>query len=58
VSRWQQQMNQGGVRALKLAGRTGRKPRLNEADRKRIIAELKRGPQALGTKPAYGPRGA
>ncbi|SRR6266481_2702082 len=48
VSRWQQQMNQGGMRALKQAGRAGRKSRLSEADRKRIVAGLQRGPQALG----------
>lgn len=48
VSRWDKQRNQGGVRALKKAGRAGRKPRLNAQDLQRIERGLKRGPQALG----------
>jgi transposase len=48
VSRWAQQLEQGGVRALKRAGRAGRKARLRPEDLRRIERGLKRGPQALG----------
>jgi transposase len=48
VSRWAQQLAQGGRKALKKAGRAGRKPRLKTADLRRIEHGLKRGPQALG----------
>jgi len=48
VSRWAKQIEQSGRAGLKKAGRAGRKPRLTEADLKRIERELKRGPQALG----------
>jgi transposase len=48
VSRWAQQLEQGGRRALRKAGRAGRKPRLNAADLRRIERGLKRGPEALG----------
>jgi transposase len=44
VSRWAQQREQGGKRALRKAGRAGRKPRLSAADLRRI----ERGPEALG----------
>src|SRR5208282_6514246 len=48
VGRWAQQLAEGGRRALKKAGRAGRKPRLKTADLRRIEHGLKRGPQALG----------
>jgi transposase len=48
VGRWAQQLAEGGRRALKKAGRAGRKPRLKTADLRRIEQGLKRGPQALG----------
>lgn len=48
VNRWAQQLAVGGREALRKAGRAGRKPRLSEADRRRIIAGLKQGPEALG----------
>ena len=48
VSRWAQQLNGGGLRALKRAGRAGRKARLRPEDLRRIEQGLKRGPQALG----------
>jgi transposase len=48
VSRWAQQLAQGGRKALKKAGRAGRKPRLKTADLRRIEQGLKHGPQALG----------
>jgi transposase len=48
VSQWARQLQQGGRRALKKAGRAGRKPRLRPEDLRRIERGLKRGPQALG----------
>ena len=48
VSRWAEQLQQQGRRALKKAGRAGRKPRLSVADLRRVESGLKRGPQALG----------
>ena len=48
VSQWAQQLEQGGRRALKKAGRAGRQPRLRPEDLGRIERALKRGPQALG----------
>src|SRR5215469_14846356 len=48
VSRWALQLEQGGMRALKRAGRAGRKGRLRPEDLRRIERGLKRGPQALG----------
>jgi len=48
VSRWDRQLQHGGLRALKKAGRAGRKPRLHPEDLRRIERGLKRGPQALG----------
>ncbi len=48
VSRWARQLKRGGLRALKKAGRAGRKPRLRPEDLRRIERGLKRGPEALG----------
>lgn len=48
VSRWAQQLEEGGLRALKRAGRAGRKAGLRSEDWRRIERGLKRGPQALG----------
>src|SRR5215469_808611 len=48
VSQWARQLQQGGWRALKKAGRAGRKPRLGSQDLRRIERCLQRGPQALG----------
>jgi putative transposase len=48
VSQWARQLEQGGRRALKKAGRAGRRPRLRPEDLRRIERGLKRGPQALG----------
>src|SRR3972149_5681419 len=48
VNRWAKQLAAGGRPALREGGRAGRKPRLREADRRRIIAGLKQGPEALG----------
>ena len=48
VNRWAKQLAVGGREALRKAVRAGRKPRLSEADRRRIVAGLKQGPEALG----------
>jgi len=48
VGQWARQLEQGGRRALKKAGRAGRKPRLHAEDLRRIERGLKRGPEALG----------
>jgi transposase len=52
VSRWAKQLEQGGKRVLRKAGRAGRKPRLSSEDLRRIEKCLKRGPQALGFETA------
>lgn len=48
VSRWAEQLQQEGRRALKKAGRAGRRPRLSTEDLRRVEIGLKRGPEALG----------
>jgi transposase len=48
VSQWARQLQQGGRRALKKAGRAGRKPRLSVEDLRRVERGLKGGPEALG----------
>jgi transposase len=48
ASRWAEQLKTGGLRALRQAGRAGRKARLHPEDLRRIERGLKRGPQALG----------
>ena len=48
VSRWAQELEHGGKRALGKAGRAGRRPRLHPEDLRRIKKGLKRGPEALG----------
>ncbi len=53
VNRWARQLEQGGKRALRKAGRAGRKPRLTAEDLRRIENGLKRGPQALGFETAW-----
>ena len=57
VSRWAQQLAAGGKKALKKAGRAGRKPRLSTADLRRIERGLQRGPEALGHERVCGPPG-
>jgi transposase len=47
VSRWAQQLERGGKRALRMR-RAGRHPRLRAEDLRRIEKGLKRGPKALG----------
>jgi transposase len=48
VNRWAKQLETGGSKALRKAGRAGRKPKLSDADREKIVEGLKRGPEALG----------
>jgi transposase len=48
VSRWAQQLEEGGVRALQRAGRAGRKACLRPEHLRCIERGLRRGPQALG----------
>jgi transposase len=48
VNRWAKDLAAGGRRALKRAGRAGRKPRLSAADLARIEVALKEGPEAHG----------
>jgi transposase len=48
VNRWARQLSDGGRRALRKAGRAGRKPLLQASDLRRIEEGLKRGPEGLG----------
>jgi transposase len=48
VGRWAKQLEQGGLRALRRAGRAGRKAQLGPEELRRIERGLKRGPEALG----------
>src|SRR5256712_12679956 len=48
VSRWAQQLEEGGLRGLKRAGRAGRKARLRRGELRRIERGLQRGAPALG----------
>lgn len=48
VGRWAKQLEEGGLRALKRAGRAGRKARLQTEDLRRIERRLKHGPEVLG----------
>jgi transposase len=48
VSRWYQQRKQGGVPALRGAGRAGRKPKLNAAQRRQVERALRQGARAHG----------
>ncbi len=48
VARWVQQYRAGGKAALKKAGRAGRKPRLKEPQRQRLVKLLLGGPEHLG----------
>jgi transposase len=50
VSRWAQELEQGGKRALRKAGRAGRRPRLHPEDLRRIEKALKRGPEAFASE--------
>lgn len=48
VNRWHQAWNQNGIKALKRAGRAGRKARLQPAQLEQVRRGLKSGPEALG----------
>jgi len=48
VARWAQECRSKGKRALKKAGRAGRKPRLKDKERKRLVERLREGPERLG----------
>jgi transposase len=48
VYRWQLALAEDGRRALRRAGRAGRKPKLTAADRHTIERALKAGPEAYG----------
>ena len=48
VSQWAAEWREKGRAGLKKAGRAGRKPRLSESDRKKIVQGLQRGPEQLG----------
>ena len=48
VSRWYKDWQKAGTRALKAAGRAGRKPKIGAAELKRIDSALRRGARANG----------
>ncbi len=48
VSRWAQQLEDGGRRALRRAKKIGRPPRLTATDLRRVERGLQRGAEALG----------
>jgi len=48
VSRWANAVSESGEKALRAAGRVGRKPMLDEKQRQRLVARLLEGPEKLG----------
>jgi transposase len=48
VSRWAQQLEQGGLQALHSRSKTGRKPHLNIKQWQQVLALLQQGAQAAG----------
>ncbi len=48
VSRWADAVSECGEKALRAAGRAGRKPLLDEKQRQRLVARLLEGPEKLG----------
>ena len=48
VSRWARMVAEEGDRALEAVGRAGRKPLLEEKQRKQLVARLLEGPEKLG----------
>src|SRR5450631_385653 len=48
VSRWRMEYQEGGNVALRQAGRAGRLPCLDEADKARLVELLLQGPERLG----------
>jgi len=48
VSRWAKAVSEDGAKALRAAGRAGRRPLLDEKQRERLVARLLEGPERLG----------
>ena len=48
VSRWYKDWQRGGIKAVKAAGRSGRKPRISAGDLKKIDTALRKGARANG----------
>src|SRR5229473_2984350 len=48
VSRWRKEYQENGKLALRRAGRAGRQPCLDEADKARLVELLLQGPERLG----------
>jgi transposase len=48
VNRWAKVLEAGGRKALRMAGRAGRRPRIEQRELRRVEQGLKRGPEALG----------
>ena len=48
VSRWAKTVSEDGEKALRAAGRAGRKPLLDDRQRERLVARLLEGPERLG----------
>lgn len=48
VSRWANAVSEKGEKALRAAGRAGRKPLLDEKQRRRLVTRLLEGPEKLG----------
>lgn len=48
VSRWAKTVSEEGEKALRAAGRAGRKPLLDEKQRQQLVARLLEGPERLG----------
>ena len=53
--RWHDAWRKQGAKALRAAGRAGRKPRLSESQIRKFEEGLKRGPEALGYATPCGP---
>jgi len=48
VNRWARILAESGRAGVKKAGRAGRKPPLTTTDLRRVVTQLKRGPEAFG----------
>lgn len=48
VSRWAASLKNGGIDAMRKAGRAGRLPRISTAQKEKLQAELVKGPEAHG----------
>ena len=54
VNRWARILAESGRTGLKKAGRAGRKPLLTTTDLRRLVTQLKRGPEAFGYETGLG----